>query len=110
MGPTKEEQRLFQAFGWLRLSLGTSPNPSFRFFMIIYKHITGLFTAEISFSVMIEVVLVRPVFILNWSEDGAIAKSEDVAWKILLGLYPPGDEHLVLGAHTHQPFVKRPMA
>jgi hypothetical protein len=59
---------------------------------------------------MIQIVLSRPVFMLNWGEDRPVAEGQDVPRQVLLDLYPPGYENLVLGSNAHKAFVKGPVA
>jgi hypothetical protein len=59
---------------------------------------------------VIKILLSRPVLVFSRREDGAIAKSQYVAGKIVFGLHPPGHEDLIFDTYAHQAFVEGPVA
>jgi hypothetical protein len=69
------------------------------------------YSTQIPFrSVVIQVVLCRPVLVFNWGEDGTVEKGQDVAGQVLFDLDPFRNQHFIFSADTHQAFIKGPVA
>ena len=58
----------------------------------------------------LNILLPRPEDFLGWFEYCPIRQGEHVAGQVCFAAYPFGDQHLVVLADSHQPFVKRPLA